>query len=217
MKWIKIPGYESYVICKETLQIKNIVTGNIMSRTHGSVRLSCKGKQKNYTPQRLLYCAVNGYDVDKVPNSIIVAKDENGELKAYTRKDFSSKLIFKSNKTRKFPSESYHEIKNFIEIVLRYQDTGKTDELITTLYGYEEKAVRYCINNRYVCNESEALELVDMAIEKTVSNIVSGNIVVYPFKYIVSIVKLVKRELNKRKRIEKSLEDIRIYEKKRII
>lgn len=215
MKWINIPGYTDYEICCETLSVRNIRTGKVMSCVRGSVRLSKKGCQKNYTPQRLLYAALRGCCPDMISERVVVIKGRE-HLEVFTRAEYSRLVVDKSNESRIQSKGSYIDLKRFVDTVVCYMETRDSQELMRILYGYRSKAILYCLKNRYICNEKDAADYVDIAIERTFERISSGMVIAFPFRYIVDTAKWLKRSVKQREVYVQQINN-RFYEKRRFI
>lgn len=209
--WKKIPGYENYSIDENTMNVRNDITGNYLTTNKGVVNLSKNGVCRSYTTKRLLYCAIHGYLINKIPSDIVISK--NGDsLKIYTRSEYSRMVVKRSNRTKITIKEGYEDLMKLANIVLSCKRNNNYEELIKILYGYKEKTKSFLVRNRYISNINEADELVSIAIDNAVERIIDGEVIAFPMKYITRLAIRIKKDINENKRKERA-----IYDERRIV
>lgn len=119
------------------------------------------------------------------------------------------------------PLESYMNARDFIDNVISSMESKDYTTVAKRLYGYRKHLIGRIIKNGVMRNEDEAVELASAAIERTISNIISGVLVFFPFQYMYGVAKGISSDIH---RAEKKSRDFirsnpnyKSYEKRDVI
>ncbi|MFK2716278.1 hypothetical protein ACIXUF_11980 [Bacteroides fragilis] len=198
IEWKSVPGYSNYQLNISTLSVRNLSTNKNLVLRKGMVQLIGKNGNISINIPRLLFCVSKGVDPRRVPRNIIVVL-ENGHPVAYDRSSYMSGKI-KSvyhEKTNQNPLESYTNARNFIDNIISAMESGDYTTVVKSLYGYRDKLIGRIMKNGVMRNENEAIELASAAIARTVSNIVSGVLVFFPFQYMYGVAKGISMDVHR--------------------
>lgn len=222
IEWKSVPGYSNYQLNISTLSVRNLSTNKNLVLRKGMVQLIGKNGNISINIPRLLFCVSKGVDPRRVPRNIIVVL-ENGHPVAYDRSSYMSGKI-KSvyhEKTNQNPLESYTNARNFIDNIISAMESGDYTTVVKSLYGYRDKLIGRIMKNGVMRNENEAIELASAAIERTVSNIVSGVLVFSPFQYMYGVAKGISMDIHRAEKVTRdfirSNPNYKSYEKRDII
>ena len=222
IEWKSVPGYPNYQINIATLSVRNLSTSKNLVLRKGMVQLIGKNGNISINIPRLLFCVSKGIDPRMVPRNIIVVI-ENGYPIAYERSEYMSEKI-KSvyhEKANQVPLESYMNARDFIDSVISAMEYNDYTTVAKHLYGYRKRLIGRIMKNGVMRNEDEAVELASAAIERTISNIISGVLVFFPFQYLYGVARGISMDIH---RAEKAARDFirsnpnyKSYEKRDVI
>ncbi|WP_289292522.1 MULTISPECIES: hypothetical protein [Bacteroides] len=222
IEWKSIPGYSNYQINTHTLSVKNLNTGKELMIRKGMVRLISNKGNVTINMPRLLFCVTKNITPNQVPRNIIIVI-EDGMPVAYDRSSYMSDKI-KSvylEKANKTPIESYMNARAFIDSVITAMETKDYTHVVKHLYGHRTKLLGRVIKNGVMKDEDEAKELVSAAIERTISNIISGVLVFFPFQYMYGVAKGISIDIHRAEKEMRSFirsnPNYRSYDKSRAI
>lgn len=221
-EWKSIPGYSNYQINMFTLSVKNISTNKELILRKGMVQLIGENGNITINVPRLLFCVTRGINPHQVPRNIIVVI-EDGCPVAYDRSTYMSDKIKAINheKVNKTPLESYMNARNFIDSIISAMESQNYTSVAKYLYGYRTKLIGRIIKNGVMRKESDASELASAAIERTISNIISGVLVFFPFQYIYGVAKGISMDIHRAERktrdFIRSNPNYKSYDKRRAV
>lgn len=222
IEWKSVPGYSNYQLNIATLSVRNLSTNKNLVLRKGMVQLIGENGNICINMPRLLFCVSKGIPPQLVPRNIIIVI-ENGYPVAYDRSEYMSEKI-KSvyhERANRDPLESYMNARDFIDNVISSMESKDYTTVAKRLYGYRKHLIGRIIKNGVMRNEDEAVELASAAIERTISNIISGVLVFSPFQYMYGVAKGISSDIH---RAEKKSRDFirsnpnyKSYEKRDVI
>ena len=222
IEWKSVPGYSNYQLNIATLSVRNLSTNKNLVLRKGMVQLISKSGNISINIPRLLFCVSKGIEPQRVPRNIIVVL-ENGYPVAYDRSAYMSEKI-KSvyhEKTNRTPLESYTNARNFIDNVISAMESGNYTTIVKSLYEYRNKLIGRIMKNGVMRNENEAIELASVAIERTISNIMLGVLVFFPFQYMYGVAKGISMDVHRAEKATRNFirsnPNYKSYEKRDII
>lgn len=198
IEWKSVPGYSNYQLNIATLSVRNLSTNKNLVLRKGMVQLIGENGNICINMPRLLFCVSKGIPPRLVPRNIIIVI-ENGYPVAYDRSEYMSEKI-KSvyhERANQDPLESYMNARDFIDNVISSMESKDYTTVAKRLYGYRKQLIGRIIKNGVMRNEDEAVELASAAIERTISNIISGVLVFFPFQYMYGVAKGISADIHR--------------------
>lgn len=219
--WKEIPDYPNYHINIHTLSVKNVFTNRVLMIRKGLIQLCNDRERITINMPRLLFCATRGVKPKLVPRDILIIM-EDGYPTAYDRKTYmSDKMKDVYAKVNKTPLESYTNARVFIDLVITAIQSNDYTHIIKELYSYRKKLIGHIIKNGVMRNENDAEELASAAIERTLTNIISGTLVFFPYQYMYGTARGISADIHRAKKhtreFVESNSNYRSYDKARSI
>lgn len=199
-EWKEIPGYPNYQINTRTLTVKNIPASRDLVIRKGMVQLRGDMGSITINMPRLLFCVNRNINPNAVPRDILIVLD-GGYPVAYDRKEYmSTKTKDRYAKTNKTPIESYSNAREWINTVILAIQTKDYTHVIKELYGYSDKLIGHVMRNGVMRNENDAKELASAAIERTLTSIISGTLVFFPYQYMYGAARGIAGDIHRAKK-----------------
>lgn len=202
MKLIQVPGATGYRVDLENQQaysMKNGILRPITFRTkYQKAVIHIDGKAYGTTIWRMMYCALNGIDITKIPSDICISLN-NGTLTVMDR----AQVKRKSDKTRKLAQSHIDRLQAIIDLIKNFY-MGNTQPLLDYLHKAEEYVVWHYINT-YGFSKERAEIVVGVAVNKVLDRIREG----YPTPQIKGMIFRYARNESNRLMRQKELFDER--------
>lgn len=198
-EWKSIPGMPLYEMNLQDLSVKNVKMGKYMTITDNRVGLRNNKGHIRISIPRLLFCVQNGIEPERLTRSTIIVL-EDGKPVVYERNSYMSKKIkaVYCEKSNKNPLESYLNAQAYINIVIDAMKTKDYTLVAKSLYDYKGVLIGRIMKNNIMHNKDDATELVSIVIENTLSRMISGTIVLFPFQYMYSAAKRMAAAVHKK-------------------
>lgn len=70
--WMPIKGFDGYMVNKKG-EVMSLKRGRLLANTYGKcIKLSVKGREYSFTPQRILYAAIHGINPSEIGHDVII-------------------------------------------------------------------------------------------------------------------------------------------------
>lgn len=151
MKLLSIPNIPNYQVDVENGIVYKMRYGRlkeVKTRTkYKSFTIKVNGQTIGTTLYRMMYCAINHFDLTKIPSDICISM-EKGKLVVLSR----SMVLKKSNDARKRNAERMEQIKANMNLIERYYD-GDVQPILDYLHNVEKSLVWHFIDTYGLCQE----------------------------------------------------------------
>jgi len=188
MKLLSIPNIPNYQVDVENGVVYTMRYGRlkeVKTRTkYKSFTIKVNGQTIGTTLYRMMYCAINHFDLTKIPSDICISM-EKGKLVVLSR----SMVLKKSNDARKRNAERMEQIKANMNLIERYYD-GDVQPILDYLHNVEKSLVWHFIDTYGLCQERAEI-VVANAVNKYLDKLKDG---VSSFAIRASVMRLAKGE-----------------------
>lgn len=142
-------GYYVDVVNQVAYAIKYGKLHELHQRTkYRSVTLTIGGKTVGSTIYRMMYCAINGIDIAKIPTELCISISKDGKLEVLDR----SMVVAKANKARQNARPKIETLTKNLEMLNAYYK-GDSKPLLEYLHKLENIFVNRFIYERGLCME----------------------------------------------------------------